>query len=166
MKKVIFYLVFSLVFISSQSFAADAKTRRFHGSGEVMTVDPLYSQLTIEHTLIKDFSGGGDGQFYVSDAAMLKNIQKGDLVEFDITDDKGDVKITKIAKVGTAPPRNDSTPVGQALQDMLQGTGEVVKGVTSPIAPAHDVAGGVMDATTDATGNVLNDKSPEAKTKF
>ena len=166
MKKFIFYLVFSFLFISVPSFAADAKARQFHGSGEVLTVDPMYSQVTIQHTTIKDFSGGGDGDFYVSDAAMLKGIQKGDLVEFEITDNKGDMKINKITKVGTAPPKRDSTPVGQALQEMLQGTGEVVKGVTSPIAPAHDVAGGVMDATTDATGNVLNEQSPEAKTKF
>ena len=76
------------------------------------------------------------------------------------------VKINKITKVGTAPPKSEGTPVGKALQEMLEGTGEVVKGVTSPIAPAHEAASSVMDATTDATGNDLNEQSPEAKTKF
>ena len=145
--------------------AATSVARLFHGSGEVVSVDAVYSQVTIDHKAIKDFSGDRSSEFYVASADMLKNIQKGDLVEFDLTDDKGDVKIEKIEKTGVAPPKDEGTPLGGAVHDVLEGTGNVVKGVTEPIPPVHEVAKGAT-SVTDAAGDALKEKGSEVNNKF
>ena len=165
MKKALIFSFILLFLFCRPLFAEDFKTHQFHGSGEVLTVDPVYSQITIEHAPIKDFSAGNDSEFFVQSPEMLKGIQKGDLVEFDITDNKGDVKIEKITKTGVAPPKSEGTPLGQAVHDVLQGTGDVVKGVTEPIAPVHEVAKGAT-TVTDATGDAFKESSPENKAKF
>jgi len=165
MKKTLFYFLFLILFISVSGEAKDSGVRQFHGSGEVLTVDPVYSQVTIQHSAIKDFSGDRSSEFFVNNAALLKGIQTGDLVEFDIVDTKGEMKIEKITKTGIAPPKSEGTPLGQAVHDVLQGTGEVVRGVTEPLPPAHEVAKGVTTAT-DATGDALKETGTESKTKF
>ncbi len=146
-------------------YATDSQPKKFIASGHVITVDPVYLQLTIRHGAIKGFSGGADTEFYAASGDLIKNIQKDDLVDFEFTDSKGDVKIDKITKTGVALPEVEKS-LGSGVQEVLEGAGDVVKGVTSPIRPAQDVAGGVMDATTGATSNVLKDASPEHKTKF
>lgn len=146
--------------------AAAAQVREFQATGEVVTVDPVYGQITIRHGAIKDFSMAGETVFSVADRALLKDLSRGDLLDFHITDSKGDVEVDRLFKTGVATPRENDFPVGRVFQDVLEGTGEVVKGVTAPIAPVHDVAGGVVDATTGATGSALNEASPEQKTKF
>ena len=165
MKRASFYFLFLSFFISLPSHAAESQARQFHGSGEVITVDPVYSQVTIQHQAIKGFSGDRESEFFVQSPDMLKNIQKGDLVEFDLTDNKGDVKIEKIQKTGVAQPKNEGTPLGQAVQGVLEGTGNVVKTVTEPIAPVHEVAKGAT-SVTDAAGEALKDDAPEVKNKF
>ena len=79
--------------------------------------------------------------------------------------EKGDVKIEKIEKTGVAPPKDEGTPLGQAVHDVLRGTGNVVKGVTEPIAPVHEVAKGAA-RVTDATGDALREDGTEVKNKF
>ena len=165
MKKVLIFTLISFFLFCQASFAANSKVRQFHGGGEVLTVDPVYSQVTIRHSAIKDLALDSETQFFVSSPVLLKGIRTGDLVEFDITDNKGEVIIEKIEKTGVAPPKNEGTALGQAVHDVLQGTGEVVRGVTEPLPPAHEVAKGVTSAT-DATGDALRDSAPEAKTKF
>ena len=165
MKKVLIFTLFSFFLLCQPSFAADAKVRQFHGSGEVLSVDPVYSQITIEHAAIKDFSSGNDSEFYVESPDLLKGIQKGDLVDFDVTDTKGDVKINKIQKTGVASPKRNDSTLGQAVSNVLHGTGDVVKGVTSPIAPVHEVAKGAT-SITDLSGDAVSDASPEVKSKF
>ena len=165
MKKALIFSFLSFFLFCQPSFAADAKIREFHSSGEVLTVDPVYSQVTIEHAPIKDFPSGNDSEFFVESADLLKGIQKGDLVEFDVTDNKGDVKITKITKTGVATPKSETMPLGQAVSDVLHGTGDVVKGVTAPIAPVHEVAK-TATSVTDAGGDAVSDASPEVKNKF
>ena len=165
MKKVLLFSFISLLSIVLPATAAESKTRQFHGSGEVLTVDPVYSQITIQHKAIKDLSGDRDSEFFVESQDMLKGIEKGDLVEFDLTDTKGDVKINKIEKTGVAPPKSDGVPLGQAVHDVLEGTGNVVKGVTEPLPPAHEVAKGAT-SFTDATGDALKEGDPELKNKF
>ena len=165
MKRILFYFLLSALLVSVPAQAAESKTKEFQGSGEVLSVDPVYSQITIEHKAIKDFSGDRASELYVRSPEMLKNIQKGDLVDFDLEDDKGDVRITKITKIGMAPPKNEGTPLGQAVHDVLQGTGEMVKGVTEPLPPVHEVAKGAT-SITDATGDALQDKGTEVSNKF
>ena len=165
MKKAAHYFLFFTFFISTIGHAAESASRQFHGSGEVISVDAVYSQVTIHHKAIKDFSGDRDSEFYVSSPDILKNIQKGDLVVFDLTDKKGDVKIEKIEKTGVAPPKDEGTPLGQAVHDVLKGTGNVVKGVTEPIPPVHEVAKGAA-SVTDATGDALKEDGTEVKNKF
>ena len=165
MKKVLIFSFISFFCLCQPSFAADAQLRQFHGDGEVLTVDPVYSQVTIEHAPIKDFPSGNGFEFFVTSPELLKGIQRGDLVEFDVTDTKGDVKITKIEKTGVAAPKEDGTPLGQAVSDVLHGTGDVVKGVTAPIPPVYEVAKSAT-TVTDAGGDAVSDASPEVKSKF
>ena len=164
MKKVLIFSFISLLSIVPPVFAGHDKVRQFSGSGEVTSVDPVYSSISIEHKAIKDFSGDRVSDFFVSSPDLLKGIEKGDLVDFDLTDSKGDVKIDKIQKTGVAPPKSDGMPLGQAVHDVLQGTGNVVKGVTEPLPPAHEVAKGAT-SITDATGNALKD-APDNRAKF
>ena len=165
MKKVLIFSILSFLSVPWPALASAPQLRQFHGSGEVLTVDPVYSQITIQHKAIKDFSGDRDSEFFVSSPELLKGIEKGDLVDFDITDNKGDVKIDKIQKTGVAARRSDNLPLGQAVHDVLQGTGNVVKGVTEPLPPAHEVAKGAT-SLTDATGDALKESAPEVKSKF
>ena len=164
MKKVLIFSFISLLSIVPSARAAGA-VRQFQGSGEVLTVDPVYSRLTIHHKAIKDFSGDADTEFFVKSQDILKDIQTGDLVDFDLTDNKGDVQIEKITKTGVAPPKKEGTPIGQVVHDVLAGTGDAVRTVTTPIAPAHEVAKKAT-SVTDATGDALQDAGTEAKAKF
>ncbi len=164
MKK-LFIFTFLITMFSPVLFAAEAQPKNYSAKGQVITVDPVYSQVTIHHGAIAGFSGEANTEFFAASGDMLKNIHTNDLVDFEFTDTKGDIKILKITKTGEALPEVEK-PLGTAVQEVLEGAGDVVKGVTEPIAPAHEVAGGVMDATTGATSNVLTDVSPEQKTKF
>jgi hypothetical protein len=125
----------------------------------------VYSQVTIQHEAIKGFPADGETQFFVTSPELLKSIRTGDLVEFWITDKQGEVKIDKIQKTGVASAKSDGTPLGQVVHDVLQGTGDVVKGVTGPIPPAHEVAKGAT-SITDATGDALKEASPTVKNEF
>lgn len=165
MKKQFFYPLVSLLtaicLIQSSGFAG---VKRTEAKGEIVSVDSVYSSVTIKHGAIKDFSGDGETAF-TADPSLLKNINKRDLVDFVITDDKGDVRLATIMKTGVAEP--EVTPkIGQVVQDVLVGTGEVAKGITSPIAPAHQLVSGAVDATTDTTGALLNDADTQVKKKF
>lgn len=164
MKKTSLILVL-LLFTASQGYA-DQKLTRFETNGEVTSVDPLYSRITIKHPAIKGFSGDTETEFFVSSADLLKGVSKGDLVDFVITDEKGDARIEKIKKTGVAPVKDDSTSLGRAVQGALVTTGEVAKTISSPIAPAHEVISGTVGATTGATDNVLHDAAPDVKKKF
>ena len=155
----LFILVF---FISSISEAA---VKRFEGKGEVTSVDPVYSSVSIKHGAIKGFAGDGETVFTVASADFLKKINKRDLVDFSLVDDKGGVRIEKIERTGQAPPE-ERGKMGQVFQDVLVGTGEIAKGITTPIAPAHEVVSGAVGATTDVTGAVLKDADNQVKTKF
>ena len=164
MKKMFFIFVLSLSMVGV--LYAALKPTHFESSGEVTSVDPLYSRITIKHPAIKGYSGDGEAEFFVSSPDLLKGISKGDLVTFSIADEKGDTWIDKISKTGVAPVKDESTPLGRAVQEVLVTTGEVAKTVSSPIAPAHEVVSGAVGATTQATDSVLHDATPEVKKKF
>lgn len=159
-------LSFIFLFSSSTLHAEDSSIRKFHSTGQVITVDPVYSQITIEHGAIKDFAGPGQTEFYVASAELLNGLSRNDLVTFDLVDTKGDVKIEKISKTGVAPEKTEGMPLGQAVQETLEGAGELAKGLTEPIKPAHQVVEGAVDTTTGATDTVLKDAKPEQKTTF
>ncbi|OIO36072.1 MAG: hypothetical protein AUJ72_06150 [Candidatus Omnitrophica bacterium CG1_02_46_14] len=164
MKKA-FALLSSLVLISSLVFAAP-KESVYQGSGEVTSVDPLYSRITIKHGAIKNFVGDSENEFFVQSSDLLKNIAKRDFINFTLEDQKGDVRITKIEKTGVAAVKDETLPIGRAVQDVLTMTGEAVKTISSPIAPAHEVVSETVGATTGATDSVLHDANPEVKKNF
>ena len=143
---------------------ADAKT--FNGKGEIVTVDPVYGRVTIQHGPIAGLAGDEETEFFVTSPDLLKNLGKRDLVDFEITEEKGETKINKITKTGIAPEEDDRLPLGNAVQGALETTGEVAKTVTEPIAPAHEVVKGATDTTTSATKSLLKDQSNEVKQKF
>ena len=164
MRKSLFYFLFLSFFIPLPSHAADSKT--FHGSGEVVTVDPLYSRITIDSGTIKGFSGGGKTEFVVDSQELLKGLSARDQVEFEILESNGEAKINKMTKTGTAPEKDPSTPLGKAVQEVLTGTGQAVKAVTTPITPVGAAVGEVVGSTTEATGNLLSEAKSDVKRDF
>ena len=165
MKKATISLLFFLLLNVSYGHTAES-ARQFKGNGEVVTVDPVYSQITILHGAIKGFAQDSSTQFYVTDAAHLKNITKGDLVDFDLTDTKGDVKITKIMKTGVASPKENGIPIGQAVRETLQGTGQVLGAITSPLPPVSDAIHGAMNSTADVANPEITDGELKQKASF
>lgn len=157
MKK-IFLAVFA-VFCFGLSFLslAQAEPKIYKGEGEVLSVDPLYSRITIQHGAITNFAGDGETEFVVLDTKILKEVSRRDLVEFTITEEKGEAFIDKITVVGVAEKKVEGLEVGKAVQDVLMGTGEVAKAVTSPIPAANEAVSGAVTSTTDAAGSVLED---------
>ena len=85
--------------------------------------------------------------------------------QFSIVDQNGDVRLSTITKTGVAEPEKEGR-MGQVVQDVLVGTGEVAKSITSPLPPAHEVVSGTVDATTGATGSLLSKADNKVKTKF
>lgn len=164
MKKQSFFLLTGLLIsfslLPAPAFSAPKATE---AKGEVVSSDPVYSSVTIKHGAIKGY--GADETIFSIDSALLKNINRYDLVDFTIVDNKGDVRVTKITKTGVAIPEKEAG-MGQVVQDVLVGTGEVAKGITTPIEPVHQVVGGTVDATTGATGSLLSEADNKAKTKF
>jgi Cu/Ag efflux protein CusF len=154
---------FLAFFLTSPMLHAAEAVRHFQASGEVRTVDPVYSQVTIEHGVIKGLAHDGVTEFYVTDPAMLKGISTGDLVDFEITDTKGDVKIDRILKTGTAPPREEGIPVGEALQQTFQGVGDIAGAVTAPIPPVSESIGGATRSTVESTDPRIQDGEVKQK---
>lgn len=165
MHKNLFLALLTLTLATACSDAL-AKAKTFNADGEVVSVDPVYSSVTVEHKAIKGFSGAGQTAFIVTDKAVLKSLTARDLIEFEITQGMGEVVIDKIRKTGVAPEKSDSLPIGKTVQGALESTAGAAKSLTEPIAPAHHVVSGTMDATTNATGAVLDDATNEVKTKF
>lgn len=158
------FLIYAFLGFASAVWAAPAEHRAFDASGEVLNVSPVDSRITIRHAAIPDFSGGGDTEFSVSDKQILEKISGGDLVNFTITDHRGDTRVTKIERTGVV--EKEEAHLGQQIQQTLEGAGEAAKAITSPIAPVSEVVGAATDSTTAATGEVLNNASPQVKRDF
>ncbi len=156
MKKIALFVLFSAFLAASAVHAADPlKSKTLEASGEITSVDALYSRVTIHHGAIKGFSGDTETEFVASSADLLKGLSKRDLIDFTIEEKKGEALITKITKTGQAPPKEDKVELGKAVQGALVSTGEAMKTVASPIPPAHAVVSGAVGATTAATGAVV-----------
>ena len=167
MKKMLVLALFFLVVFIAAAFAADQKKTQFEASGEVVSADPLYGRVTIKHGAIKGLSGDAETEFFVTSPELLKGIAKRDLVDFVILEEKGETRIEKLTKTGEAPPQDDRSELGKAMQGALVSTGEAAKTVTSPVMPVHEVVSGAVGATTDTTGAVLDEAEiPEVKRKF
>ncbi len=160
-----FLLIF--LFSASSLFAADrSNAKRFTAQGEVVSVDPLYSRVTIQHDPIKGFPGGFETEFEVQSQALLKNISKSDEVLFEIEEVGGVAQIIKLERTGRSISHEDRMPLGRAAQGLLEGASSVVRTVTSPITPVNQITSAATDATTSATGAVLQDADSEVKAKF
>jgi Cu/Ag efflux protein CusF len=161
----LFLLVF-LFSVSPASAADISRSKHFTSRGEVISVDPMYSRITLQHDPIKGFPGGFETEFEVSSQNLLKNISMSDEVTFEIEEAAGSAQIIKLERTGKKFEHNDRMPMGRAAQDLLEGASTVVKTVTSPIAPVNQLTSAATDATTSATGSVLADKDSEVKAKF
>ena len=160
-------LLFSLVLcLSASAFAADPAVKTYEGEGEVMSADPVYSRVTISHDPIKGLPESGEVEYFTKTSEVLKGISRRDLVKFKIEESKGFAEVTELVKTGVAPEKKEGLPIGEAVQQVLEGTGEVAKTVVSPIEPAHEAVSGAVDTTTGATGEVLKDANPDVKKKF
>lgn len=158
MKKMIVPAVLFLLFVATVALSAE-KARRFEGAGEVLSVDPLYSRITIEHGAIKDFSGDGKSEFFVTEPSLLKDVSKRDLVSFSLVDEKGDVRIDKIERTGVAEPRGDGTiKINDAARAVIGATGEVARTVTQPIAPVHEGVRSATGAAEEVSNTALEER--------
>lgn len=166
MKKLTPFISLTALLLTVYAFSADETLKKFTGSGEVTSVDPVYSRVTIQHKPIQGFVGGDETEFFVASQDLLKGINRYDLVDFSFEDKRGDVQITEITKTGVAAPKDDSIPLGRAVQGALVSTGEAAKTVTSPIPGVNEVVSGAFGATTDTTEPVLHDANPEVKQSF
>ncbi len=166
MKKTCLLLIAGAFFNGTVLLASIAEPKTYQGKGEVRVVSPVFSRISIKHEAIKGFSEAGETEFTVTSRDLLANLSRADAVDFEVVDISGDVKIRKITKTGIVPPADNRLPVGKAVQEVLEGTSQVVSGVTQPIEPANQVASGVMGATTNATGAVLDEASPDVKKDF
>lgn len=142
--------IFSFLIISTVIAAQSPSVK-----GEVIDVDPIAGRLELK----------GLGEYFVTDASLLKSISRHDLIEAELTADKGDPRIAKLVKTGTAAPEEQGLPVGQAVQGLLGATGDTVKAVTSPIAPVHDTAGEGVHAVTEGTGEFVKDATGPSVTQ-
>lgn len=157
-------LIYLALGFASAVWAAPAENRTFDASGEVLSVTPVYSRITIKHDAIPDFSGSGETEFTASSKEILETVSGGDLVNFTITETRGDAKITKIERTGVAV--KEEQHLGQAIQQTLEGAGEAVTGVAAVIPPAGEVVGAASNAATGATGSVLDNADPQVKQNF
>lgn len=149
---------------ASVVWASPIHDRSIEATGEVLSVSPVYSRITIKHGLIPGYSESGETEFQAEPKEILSKISGGDLVQFTITETKGNSVITKIERTGVAV--KEERHLGQALQKTLEGAGDAATALVSPIAPAGEVVGAATTATTEATSSVLNQANPEVKQSF
>lgn len=158
MKRTIVPAVLLLLFSASVALSAE-KAHHFDGKGEILSVDPLYSRVTIKHTAIKGFSGDGKSEFFVTKPELLKGISTRDLVSFSLADEKGDVRIDKIERTGVAEEHGDGTiKISEAARAVIGATGEVARGITQPITPVHEGVKNATGATENISDAVLEDR--------
>lgn len=158
MKKAIGLTVPFLLLLAAAAISAERPTR-FEGEGEIVTVDPAYGRVTIEHKAIKGFAGDDTSEFFVADASMLKGLGRRDTVKFTLIDQKGDVRVEKIEKTGVAPEKKgEYLTMNDAVKGALHATGDVAGEITRPIEPIHEGTRAVTGATTDTADELLTER--------
>ena len=169
MKKSFAFFFLFLLIQTPIIYADNAQVKTFHSEGEVTSVDPVYSRVTIQHAPIKGLTGDMETEFVVKSSDLLKKISRSDLVSFDIENNQGNYEIVKIEKTGVAPPKEEGVPLGQAAKDVFDGAGKVVQTVAAPIAPVSEAAGGAINSAGEAVSGTqprVNDGNVESKAKF
>ena len=167
MKKPVGLLVVFILMACVSVFASESH-KAYQGSGEVLSVEPLYSRITIRHGKIKGLSGGPESDFLSVSALLLKDVEKRDLVEFTLEEDRGDLRLVKITKIGQAQPKEESSEVDDALHGVLDATNRVAQGVTAPLPPAQRLVKGTLGAASDTTEGAVDvsEGNPQVKRKF
>jgi Cu/Ag efflux protein CusF len=165
MKKIHIAAVLFLCAMQAVSYADTSRQKTFQASGEVTGVSPMSSRISIKHDAIKGFSGAETTEFFVTSKSLVSHVATGDLVDFQIADNQGDVRIDKITRTGVAAPKENS-PLGRTVQGALESAGDAVNDVTKPIQPVNEIANSAMGATTKTTGGVLRDADTENKQQF
>lgn len=156
-------IAFFCIFFNSNAFA---EKKTYQAKGEVVNTFSILSRITIKHDTIKGYAPAGETEFSLSSTDLSKNLSKGDLVSFVISEDNTRSQIDKIEKIGVAPAKEGQLPMGRTAQGILESTGEAAKTIVAPVGPAADVVGGAIDVTTNASGSVLNNVNPEHKDDF
>src|SRR3989338_7587743 len=152
------FLAFFL-FAQGTHAAPVSKGARYRSNGEVTSVDGLYSRRSRAQPASRGWSGDTTPECTVRSKNLLKDIHRFDLVDFEFVDEQGEASIDQIKKTGVALPKEEGLPVGKAVQGALESAGQVAKGVTGPVTPVNEVVSAAADATTGATGSVLNEAS-------
>jgi Cu/Ag efflux protein CusF len=73
-----------------------ASTRHGSSTGKVVAVDPAAGEITLDHHEIPGIMGGMTMDFPVSDPALLRGIQPGQEVAFEVESTPAGVRVTSI----------------------------------------------------------------------
>ena len=79
--------VFFLLTASSFAMAESAAVKIFHGVGKVVAVNAEGGFVQINHEAIAGLMDAMEMEFPVKPAALLRDVKKGDRVEFDVQGD-------------------------------------------------------------------------------
>ena len=78
--------------------AAAVATTTYEGEGKVVSMNPKFPSIEIDHKEIKGLMEPMTMEFFVKDKSMLDGLKVGDLITFSIDNGVGGLVITKITK--------------------------------------------------------------------
>jgi len=84
--------------VPSPSPRPSAAVETFHGSGTVLSTNPKYPSVEVDHQEIVGLMPAMTMEFYVKDGSLLTGLNRGDKIEFTIENGVGGLKITEIKK--------------------------------------------------------------------
>lgn len=79
--------------------AAAVATTSYQGDGRVMSTNPKFPSIEIDHQEIKGLMPAMTMEFFVKDKSLLDGLKAGDHIEFTIDNGVGGLVITKIKKL-------------------------------------------------------------------
>ena len=75
------------------------KVETYHGTGTVVSTNPKFPSVELDHQEIVGLMPAMTMEFYVKDVSMLTDLKRGDKVEFTIQNGVGGIKITELHKL-------------------------------------------------------------------
>ena len=75
------------------------KVEIYHGTGTVVSTNPKFPSIELDHQEIVGLMPAMTMEFYVNDVSLLTDLKRGDKVEFTIQNGVGGIKITELHKL-------------------------------------------------------------------
>lgn len=107
MKTIIHVLSVLLIFVLMISCAkkqepqktAEAQAKTYEAVGQVISIDTTNNTITIAHGDIPGLMSAMSMGYSVKDSTLLEGIQPQDSVQFELTEDQGELWVSKIHKM-------------------------------------------------------------------